>query len=145
MAAIKSMVHDGWHWKQRDLTRSLNDDIHALDGWTKCKSFPSEIHVELAHAGKIPDPYVGFNEHSVQCTLVKSIPDTYLDRICTRGWRSRMAVFYIDAFVGFPWLFSACSRIRRFRYIMRCLFGALHKFWNFTWTQAQVSRTIISS
>lgn len=32
-------------------------------------SVPSEVHVELLEAGLIPDPFVGFNEHKVQCRL----------------------------------------------------------------------------
>jgi beta-mannosidase len=65
----------GWAWKQRN--SSLLSVLEELDfpsqataiqeGWTLAQGFPSEIHVELLKKGLIPDPYVGFNEHRVQC------------------------------------------------------------------------------
>lgn len=71
-----STLSDGWHWKERDATyRSVWDEAlqltHATDSlnstWTAAQTFPSEIHVELLKAGHIPDPFIGFNEHKVQC------------------------------------------------------------------------------
>jgi beta-mannosidase len=46
-----------WFYKQ-------NDD--SDEDWHKTASFPSEIHVELLKAGKISDPYYGYNEQQIQ-------------------------------------------------------------------------------
>lgn len=58
-----------WTWKRRESHKPLSDELIPgdLSGWRKAASFPSEIHVELLNAGLVPDPYVGFNEHKVQC------------------------------------------------------------------------------
>ncbi|KAF8959158.1 glycoside hydrolase family 2 protein [Flammula alnicola] len=62
-----------WFWKQRkSSTASVLDEVDVAEdkdivrGWTKARSSPSEIHVELLTTGAIPDPYIGFNEHKVQ-------------------------------------------------------------------------------
>ncbi|KZS93857.1 glycoside hydrolase [Sistotremastrum niveocremeum HHB9708] len=56
-------LSENWRWKQRDETvESIFDELEA--GWTPVKHMPSDIHVELMECGKIPDPYVGFNEHA---------------------------------------------------------------------------------
>lgn len=36
--------------------------------WLKCSKAVTSVHVELLKLGKIPDPFVGLNEHDVQCT-----------------------------------------------------------------------------
>ncbi|KAH7913372.1 glycoside hydrolase family 2 protein [Hygrophoropsis aurantiaca] len=54
-----------WWWKQRESSKPVLDEL-GYDAWSPTKAFPSEIHVELLKAGKIPDPYLGFNEHKVQ-------------------------------------------------------------------------------
>jgi beta-mannosidase len=73
-------LSDNWQWKQRDtnianvldelvqhtlLVKSDSKDTKSV--WRKATASPSEIHVELLKAGLIPDPYIGFNEHKVQC------------------------------------------------------------------------------
>ena len=35
--------------------------------WFRASQFPSEVHVELLKRQIIPNPYVAFNEHEVQC------------------------------------------------------------------------------
>lgn len=63
-----------WIWRQK----RESDDVATLslhpaelqahrDGWLPAASVPSEIHVELLKVNKIPHPYLGFNEHKVQC------------------------------------------------------------------------------
>jgi beta-mannosidase len=64
---ITTVLDYGWRWKQRDLDLSVLENIQSDVDWLATCAFPSEVHVELARVGKIPDPYVGFNEHSVQC------------------------------------------------------------------------------
>jgi hypothetical protein len=68
-------INQGWSWKQRNISiPSVLDELELLtggsiqDGWTAAQAFPSEIHVELLRKKLIPDPYIGFNEHKVQCT-----------------------------------------------------------------------------
>lgn len=65
-----------WWWKQRDpsivdvcgeVGQVSAGDADFRTGWKKATSFPSEVHVELLKLGAIPDPYIGFNEHAVQC------------------------------------------------------------------------------
>lgn len=75
-----------WEWKQRDksvpsvleelsITKSEDgsDDAQGLR-WRAATAFPSEVHVELLKAGMIPDPYVEFNEHKVQCASLSFCP-----------------------------------------------------------------------
>ncbi|KAF8580934.1 glycoside hydrolase family 2 protein [Ramaria rubella] len=69
MANIARVLKSDWLWKQRDTSiGSVVDEVAAdrLVSWNKAASIPSEIHVELLKSGKIPDPYLGANEHSVQ-------------------------------------------------------------------------------
>ncbi|KAH9891930.1 glycoside hydrolase [Cubamyces lactineus] len=73
MQAHTISLDRGWHWKERDTSIALvNDEIQLKTGalsskdWSPATSFPSEIHVELVKAKRIPDPFVGFNEHAVQ-------------------------------------------------------------------------------
>jgi hypothetical protein len=69
-------LSQGWSWKQRDISLSsvleelnlpLTTQGTIQEGWTTAQAFPSEIHVELLKKALIPDPYLGFNEHKVQC------------------------------------------------------------------------------
>ena len=55
---------DNWSWKQ---LQPSDDSIHDTGGWSKAHCMPSEVHVELLKGGMIPDPYIGFNEHQVEC------------------------------------------------------------------------------
>ncbi|KAI0053200.1 glycoside hydrolase family 2 protein [Auriscalpium vulgare] len=81
MTAVKTIeLAHGWHWKQRsssttDILAELDGpsveepasvDVGATAGWRETQAYPSEVHVELLKNGLIPDPYKGFNEHSVQ-------------------------------------------------------------------------------
>lgn len=74
MESQTTELNTNWRWKERDqsvvdVTSEL--ELFRVDGsqspWTKCHSMPSEVHVELMKAAKIPDPYKGHNEHQVQC------------------------------------------------------------------------------
>ena len=79
MLASTAVLTDSWYWRQRDAKSenvavlSIYPSLPApekdtwLDGWKRAHHFPSEIHVELKEEGLIADPYVGFNEHGVQC------------------------------------------------------------------------------
>jgi len=87
MEAVKvSTLDSNWSWKQRDssvtsvldeLETSVVDEsdsqVDTKAAWRYAQTFPSEVHVELLKAGLIPDPYIGFNEHRVQCTCVHVI------------------------------------------------------------------------
>ncbi|KAH9919171.1 glycoside hydrolase [Epithele typhae] len=65
MAATTTQITLNWTWKQRD--ESVASVLEELgSSWNMATEFPSEIHVELLKAGKIPDPFLGFNEHEVQ-------------------------------------------------------------------------------
>ena len=68
--AVTQEFKDGWMWKEYVPDDDLFDQEMlgvAENEWTEVLSFPSEIHVELLKAGRIPDPFLGFNEHEVQC------------------------------------------------------------------------------
>ncbi|KAI0671265.1 glycoside hydrolase [Trametes maxima] len=71
MAAITTSLDEEWYWKERDpsvfsVIDELGSVVEGRQGWTPTASFPSEIHCELIKAGRIPDPFKGFNEHEVQ-------------------------------------------------------------------------------
>ncbi|KAJ3216359.1 hypothetical protein HDU67_009627 [Dinochytrium kinnereticum] len=69
-----------WHWKQRNTSIPLHQDIstplHATHpgtslstlktSWHACSTMPSTIHLELMETGVIPDPFEGTNEKQVQ-------------------------------------------------------------------------------
>lgn len=73
--ASARQISQNWFWKKRDhelyptlareLERPVGDD-YTRD-WIPASQFPSEVHVELLHRKFIPDPFIGFNEHKVQC------------------------------------------------------------------------------
>lgn len=80
LAATSVALSNNWQWSERDLTRDVAEQsdstfnskpdalgVDRAKSWRDCAAFPSEIHVELMRAGIIPDPYLGFNEHKVQC------------------------------------------------------------------------------
>lgn len=66
VAAARNLeLKSNWVWKEckdGNLRRALYDA-----GWRTAQAYPSEIHVELLKAKMILDPYIGFNEHQVQC------------------------------------------------------------------------------
>ncbi|KAJ3788678.1 glycoside hydrolase [Lentinula aff. detonsa] len=76
MSTARRVVLETWAWKQRDSTiEHVLNEIEAPDvtgmelptiGWRAAEKYPSEVHVELMSSGMIPDPYIGFNEHTVQ-------------------------------------------------------------------------------
>ncbi|KIJ38893.1 glycoside hydrolase family 2 protein [Sphaerobolus stellatus SS14] len=70
MAVRRQALDTGWVWKERDMSvPSVVDEYDPAkfgEGWNKAETVPSEIHVELMRIKKIPDPYVGGNEHKVQ-------------------------------------------------------------------------------
>lgn len=61
-------LKEGWKWKQRIPGINICEEL-VQEGWSKAKTMPSEIHLELMHVGRIPDPYLGHNEHKIQCGL----------------------------------------------------------------------------
>ncbi|EJF55724.1 glycoside hydrolase [Dichomitus squalens LYAD-421 SS1] len=69
MSARVTNISQGWAWKERDASiASVLDEVSPTpsEQWMKAAAFPSEVHVELLKAGRIPDPFIGFNEHEVQ-------------------------------------------------------------------------------
>ncbi|CCM02300.1 uncharacterized protein FIBRA_04389 [Fibroporia radiculosa] len=74
MEAHTHNLDSGWSWKERDFgVASVLDEVpsratpEALPStWASAQAFPSEVHVELLKAERIPDPFIGFNEHKVQ-------------------------------------------------------------------------------
>ncbi|KAG8785886.1 hypothetical protein FRC20_010933 [Serendipita sp. 405] len=74
--ATQRPLSDSWFWKRyrpevddlQNLTLIPNVATHkpTIDEWSPCCAFPTETYVELKHAGHIPDPILGFNEHKVQ-------------------------------------------------------------------------------
>ncbi|KAJ3041625.1 hypothetical protein HDV00_008901 [Rhizophlyctis rosea] len=67
-------LSQNWKWKKRNLDiPSVWDErssfstttSHPSRQWTPT-TIPSDIHLELLKAGRIPDPFVDFNEHKVQ-------------------------------------------------------------------------------
>lgn len=72
---VSQVLKSNWVWKQHgedeDISvRVSRDDLGSEAGWTAVSAMPSEIHVELLKNQLIPDPYIGFNEHSVQCECI---------------------------------------------------------------------------
>ncbi|KAJ8473477.1 hypothetical protein ONZ45_g16279 [Pleurotus djamor] len=80
MSASVSTLDKGWYWKQRNTaievvtaelpsaasSPAVTGGSNITTSWNPTASFPSEVHVELLKCGKIPHPYVAFNEHKVQ-------------------------------------------------------------------------------
>ena len=65
-------LKSNWVWKQKeddeDVKELVKTNVEAgVDGWRAVSSWPSEIHVELLKNELIPDPFIGFNEHLIQC------------------------------------------------------------------------------
>jgi hypothetical protein len=89
----KQELKAGWQWKQRCPELPLLTDVSADHSdrsdpyqWRSADTVPSEIHVELLKAGLIPDPYIGFNEHRVQCNAYLSLLSA-AKQVVHRGWR----------------------------------------------------------
>ena len=81
-----------WYWKERDaagyesVVSETHQDPSRSPSWSPARKFPSEIHVELLKAGRIPDPFVGFNEHQVQCmSFAICCAASMTDRGCYQG------------------------------------------------------------
>lgn len=71
--ARTTLLNNNWRWKQRNFSvPSVFDELRASD-WNDVSSMPSEIHVELMHVGRIPDPFLEFNEHQVQCEWARGV------------------------------------------------------------------------
>ncbi|EPQ54903.1 glycoside hydrolase [Gloeophyllum trabeum ATCC 11539] len=79
MATRVKQISSDWQWKERDTTTDpVTHELAAKDfpsgpdkfdtraAWRSATQFPSEVHVELIQLGRIPHPYIGFNEHNVQ-------------------------------------------------------------------------------
>jgi len=90
--AVTREIRDGWLWKEyEDGDLSLSGpNSSSQDGWMPATSFPSEIHLELLKAGRIPDPFLGFNEHEVQW-------------IGEREWLYRCSFHYDAVQTTAPW------------------------------------------
>ena len=76
MAAVTTVIDQGWRWKQRDAAAAVSvlDELSTGGrGWSSATAYPSEVHVELLAAGRIPDPFLAFNEHEVQCECLCSV------------------------------------------------------------------------
>ena len=87
-----------WRWKERNITIDhVWDEVSRDEGWSPVRAgMPSEIHVELMKAHMIPDPYIGFNEHKVQCKLFHALVVHPLNRsnhLLFRGRRKRMVIY----------------------------------------------------
>lgn len=72
---IETVDLQSWQWKERNpsvaaVVNEVNSNIFT-PRWEDAKAYPSEIHVELLKRGRIPDPFLGFNEHKVQCETVQ--------------------------------------------------------------------------
>ena len=89
MAARVTSISQGWGWKERDASiASVLDELNPDSYWAKAAAFPSEVHLELLKAGRIPDPFKGFNEHEVQCesaTLFREEGKIICGIVCCRG------------------------------------------------------------
>ncbi|HKW23834.1 MAG TPA: glycoside hydrolase family 2 protein [Ktedonobacterales bacterium] len=56
---------EGWSFKQRDLTKTLDEDCAAEEGWLTA-SVPGVVQGDLLALGLIPDPFQSLNEAAVQ-------------------------------------------------------------------------------
>jgi len=54
-----------WQFKQRAPSLPLDKDFASSDGWLPA-TVPGVVHQDLFAAGRIPDPFIGMNEKSVQ-------------------------------------------------------------------------------
>lgn len=92
MSSASGPLSSGWVWKRfvketDDVaTLTVPDEEEnecsppSVDSWSKCHTFPTDIYAELIHAGLIEDPFIGFNEHLVQCALPFSFQRMHLIR-----------------------------------------------------------------
>ena len=78
MISLTQYLDGNWSWKERESSIAVVlDELEASDQWLPT-TFPTEIHVDLLKAGKIPDPYKGFNEHAVQRAITSHHSPTLL-------------------------------------------------------------------
>ena len=92
MAAARVLqLNSGWYWKERNsadyesVVTEVPEEPRRGSSWAPAQQFPSEIHVELMKSGRIPDPFVGFNEHQVQCTSAVCCTEVTVDVGCFKG------------------------------------------------------------
>ena len=58
---LKSIqIQDGWRFRQ------VGNKTAGLSGWLPVARFPTNVHLDLAHHGMIPNPIIGKNEEQVQ-------------------------------------------------------------------------------
>lgn len=58
----KQYLDKGWEFTQ------IGGGEGTQDGeWLQTSKAATSVHVELLRLKKIPDPFVGLNEHDVQC------------------------------------------------------------------------------
>lgn len=75
MRLLDHELKSDWRLKRRD--KSITNVLDELKTWDTAFAYfgsisvPTEVHVELLKGKLIPDPYVGFNEHKVQCEYPK--------------------------------------------------------------------------
>jgi beta-mannosidase len=71
MQLVDHELKSDWRLKRRSLEiKNVLDELRQWDtafAYFGSITVPSEAHVELLKTKLIPDPYVGFNEHKVQC------------------------------------------------------------------------------
>jgi beta-mannosidase len=61
--SVQVLAPTSWHFAQAAIPLTEAE-------WTPCTQFPTEIHLELRAANRIPDWNKGRTEHDVQCELV---------------------------------------------------------------------------
>lgn len=55
-------------WQFTQLSSSGPEEpVTKTDEWLAASKFPTNVHSELIKLKKIPDPFVGLQEHDVQC------------------------------------------------------------------------------
>lgn len=62
-------LSQNWFWKEKtdDFEISEVIELATEKGWKAVHRMPSEVHVELLKLNEILDPYLGYNEHKIQC------------------------------------------------------------------------------
>ena len=62
--SVQKLAPTNWTYAQ---IPSAELPISGATEWNRCSQFPTEIHLELRGAGKIPDWNKGRAEHDIQC------------------------------------------------------------------------------
>ena len=93
MRLLDQEVKSDWRFKRRSPEiKNVLDELKKWDtgfGYFGPITIPSEVHVELIKTKLIPDPYVGFNEHKVQCKrCILWIVNTDSLSLYVRDWRA---------------------------------------------------------